>query len=73
MTIRHQTHAVPAGPKDRHFIVVRRVPPLPGEPEFVVAEDGFRGDAVGVFWSQMDAQSYAAWRENPVGSAKSKA
>ena len=60
-------------PKDRHFIVVRRVPPLPGEPEWVVAEDGHKADAVAVFFSQLDARAYADWREKAVADQKGKA
>ena len=60
-------------PRDQKFIVVRRVPPLPGEPEWVVAEDGHKANAVAVFFSQMDAMEYAEWREKAVASEKSGA
>lgn len=73
MTLRHQTNAVAAPAKDLRFIVVRRVPLLAGEPEYVVVEDGFHGDAVAVFWNEMDAQAYAAWREKQVARKKGKA
>ena len=49
-------------PRDQKFIVVRRVPPLPGEPEWVVAEDGHKADAVAVFFSHLDAKAYAEHR-----------
>jgi hypothetical protein len=44
------------------YAVVERVPPLPGEPEYVVYEDGGRGDAVAHFFNEIDAQQYAEWR-----------
>ena len=59
-------------PRERHFIVVRRVPPLPGEPEWVVAEDGHKADAVAVFFSQLDAKAYAEWRDKAVAFLKSE-
>jgi hypothetical protein len=73
MNLRHQTHSVAAPDKDRRFIVVRRVPQLSGEPEYCVVDDGFHGDAVGLFWNEMDAQAYAAWREKSVAGEKGKA
>ena len=40
--------------------------------DVTVIKDGFHGDGVGVFWNQMDAIDYAAWREKPVASEKGK-
>ena len=69
----HTVLHVDPKPKDRHFIVVRRVPPLAGEPEWVVVDDGHKADAVAVFFSQMDAKAYAQWREKSVAGEKSGA
>lgn len=55
----------------RRFTVVRRVPPLSGEPEWVVAQDGItRAESVAVFFNVTDATDYARWREESVAKAK---
>lgn len=46
----------------RRFTVVRRVPPLPGEPEWAVALDGYRAEVVALFYNSTDANDYAEWR-----------
>ena len=44
------------------FTIVRRIPTLMGDPEWVVAEGETRAEAVGFFFSQMDAEQYADWK-----------
>ena len=68
----HHSPTIGRPPSSEHkFIVVRRNPPLPAEPEFVVVEDGVRGDAVAVFWNEFDAQDYAEWRQSqPISPAQ---
>lgn len=44
------------------FGVVHRVPPLPGEPEWVVSEGETRAEAVAHFFNESDAWDYAEWR-----------
>ena len=44
------------------FSVVHRIPTLQGEPEWVVAEGERYSESIAHFFSQMDAQSYANWR-----------
>ena len=44
------------------FGVVHRVPPLIGEPEWVVSEGDTRAEAIGVFFNEMDARDYCGWR-----------
>lgn len=44
------------------FSVVKRVPPLMGEPEWVVSEGDTRAEAIGVFFNEREARDYCGWR-----------
>ena len=44
------------------FGVVRRVPQLNGEPEWVVYAGERYAESIGHFFSQMDAEQYADWK-----------
>jgi hypothetical protein len=55
--------------RQKRYVVVRRVPPLVGEPEWVVASDGMRAESVGLFFVIADAQEYADWKSSQIKEA----
>lgn len=56
-------HDLLASPQvNQPFAVVHRNPPLQGDPEWVVYAGERHAESVGHFFSQMDAQNYADWR-----------
>jgi hypothetical protein len=44
------------------FSTLRRIPPLPGEPEFIVFQGSHSAEAIAIFYSEMDAIAYSRWR-----------
>lgn len=57
--------------RERRYTVVHRIPPLAGEPEWVVVQDGItRAESIAVFFNVTDASDYARWREESVAKAK---
>ena len=59
-----RTQVLTVNPHERKFSVTRRVPPLPGGPEWAVFEGGSGpgADVVAHLFSEADAQDYAQWR-----------
>lgn len=58
MTHRHPVIPPVLTPREKRWILVRRVPQLTGEPEFVVARDTMPAEAIAHFFKVEDARWY---------------
>ncbi len=58
-SIRPVSQPVTPPGREKHYVIVRRVPQLVGEPEFAVVEEcGMRADAVALFYADRRAVEY---------------